>query len=136
MTLYISNPMLDKELKPNASEMRRIKDAILDSPPLHEFSVEDKKLLWKFRYYLSSNKKALVKFLRSIDWSYAKEAKEACLLLEVWAEIDTVDALFLLSRYFVNVESVRNYAVSILSKADDETLLDVLLQLVQALRYE
>lgn len=135
LTLSLSNPLIDRELKPNAAEIRRI-NTILDYPPLRDINIEDKGLLWRFRYHLTSNKRALVKFLRCVDWSHTKEEKEATMLLEEWAEIDTVDALLLLSRHFVGVEIVRSYAIKILKKADDETLLDILLQLVQAVRYE
>jgi phosphatidylinositol 3-kinase len=130
-----SNTLIDKDLKPNAEELRKIQK-ILDYPPLHEISMEDKSLLWNFRYYLRSNKRALIKFLRCVDWSFAKEMKEATNLIEQWAEISSVDALALLSRFFKHIAVVRDYAVSILTKADDDEILDVLLQLVQALRYE
>jgi phosphatidylinositol 3-kinase len=130
MTGYV-----DPDLKPNAEETRRIQ-TILDYPPLHEVSLDDKKILWKFRYYLRSNRRALTKFLRCVDWSFIKESQEADKLIEQWNEIGTVDALLLLSRFFRHIRVVRDYAVSVLKKADDEEILDVLLQLVQALRYE
>lgn len=75
------------------------------------------------------------KFLRSVDWSDVREIKHAAELLDMWAEIDVDDALELLSKQHAHV-LVRDYAVKRLRKADDEQLLQYLLQLVQALRYE
>jgi phosphatidylinositol 3-kinase len=135
LALGLSSGLIDKDLKPNTEEMRKIQ-RILDYPPLHEISMEDKSLLWQFRYYLKSNKRALIKFLKCVDWGYEQEKKEATRLIEEWAEISTVDALALLSRLFKNVDVVRDYAVTILRNADDDEILDVLLELVQALRYE
>ncbi|KAG2387755.1 hypothetical protein C9374_001349 [Naegleria lovaniensis] len=135
LSINLSSGLIDTNLKPNATETKKIQK-ILDYPPLHEMSTEDKSLLWKYRYYLRSNKRALTKFLRCVDWNYLAQQKEAEKLIPQWSEIDTVDALELLSRFFKNVKVVRDYAVKILRKADDAAILDVLLQLVQALRYE
>ncbi|KAI4988027.1 hypothetical protein ZWY2020_029657 [Hordeum vulgare] len=94
-----------------------------------------KQLVWKFRFSLMSEKKALTKFLRSVDWSDIQEAKQAVELMGKWETIDVADALELLSSDF-NSEEVRAYAVSVLERADDEELQCYLLQLVQALRFE
>ena len=135
LAINLSSGLIDTNLKPNALETKKILK-ILDYPPLHEIPTEDKSLLWKYRYYLRSNKRALTKFLRCVDWNYLAQKKEADKLITQWSEIETVDALELLSRFFKSVKTVRDYAVGILRKADDAAILDVLLQLVQALRYE
>ena len=88
-----------------------------------------------FRGTLISEKAALTKFLKSVDWSDAREARESEELMEKWAPIDIADALELLSPDFKN-QSVRAHAVKVLERADDDELLCYLLQLVQALRYE
>ncbi|KAL9644212.1 hypothetical protein ABK040_005673 [Willaertia magna] len=135
LSINLSSGLCDTNLKPNALETKKIQK-ILDYPPLHEIPTEDKSLLWRYRYYLRSNKRALIKFLRCVDWNYLAQKKEAEKLIGQWSEIETVDALSLLSRFFKNVKIVRDYAVEILRKSNDEEILDVLLQLVQALRYE
>lgn len=84
---------------------------------------------------LITEKQALTKFLKCVDWSDAQEAREAADLMKKWAEIDIADALELLSPDFRN-QQVRAHAVGVLERTDDEELLSYLLQLVQALRYE
>lgn len=42
---------------------------ILKYPPTRTLSGEDRQLLWKFRFSLMSEKKALTKFLRCVEWS-------------------------------------------------------------------
>ena len=126
---------VDRDLKPNSSERKEIL-AILRLPPSHKLDQAACKLLWRFRYSLREDSKALVKFLRSIHWEDVQEVQEAIKLMESWARISTSDALPLLSPDFTNAH-VRAYAVKVIeNEADDEELQDYLLQLVQALRYE
>ncbi|KAI9201746.1 hypothetical protein LWI28_028574 [Acer negundo] len=82
-----------------------------------------------------SEKRALTKFLRSVEWSDVQEAKQALELMGQWEMIDVCDALELLSPVFES-EEVRAYAVRVLQRADDEELQCYLLQLVQALQFE
>ncbi|KAF2286665.1 hypothetical protein GH714_023353 [Hevea brasiliensis] len=82
-----------------------------------------------------SEKRALTKFLRCVEWSDVQEAKQALEMMGRWEMIDVCDALELLSPVFES-EEVRAYAVSVLERADDEELQCYLLQLVQALRFE
>jgi phosphatidylinositol 3-kinase len=126
--------VVDKNLKPDTEERRRIA-AILASPPNVPLSSSDKMLLWRFRYALTSEPRALTKFLKSVDWRDAIDSRAAIELMPQWAPIGVADALELLSPDFTN-ESVRSYAVAVLSDTDDGDLLSYLLQLVQALRYE
>ena len=122
---------VDRDLKPNSSERKEIL-AILRLPPSHKLDQAACKLLWRFRYSLREDSKALVKFLRSIHWEDVQEVQEAIKLMESWARISTSDALPLLSPDFTNAR-VRAYAVKVIeNEADDEELQDYLLQLVQA----
>uniref|UniRef100_A0A2P2KKP2 PIK helical domain-containing protein n=1 Tax=Rhizophora mucronata TaxID=61149 RepID=A0A2P2KKP2_RHIMU len=82
-----------------------------------------------------SEKRALTKFLRCVEWSDVQEAKQALELMNRWQMIDVSDALELLSPVFES-EEVRAYAVNVLERADDEELQCYLLLLVQALRFE
>ena len=128
----------DPSLKPNKEERERI-EALLASPCDH-LHIEDKDLLWTFRYSLTDNKKALTKLLLSVDWSVEQEVQQVPALLEQWkakTSIDLSDALKLLGREKAfQHEIVRVFAVDTLRRASDDELQTYLLQLVQALRYE
>ncbi|KAJ2725794.1 Phosphatidylinositol (PI) 3-kinase [Coemansia sp. Benny D115] len=125
---------LDRELKPNAT-IRDQLNTILRYPPGQVLSDNEKNLVWKFRFYLSANRRALTKFVKCVDWKDPTEAKQATSLLSEWAEIPVYDALELLGSSAVT-QSVRSYAVSQLRKAKDDELLLYLLQLVQAIKFE
>jgi phosphatidylinositol 3-kinase len=92
-------------------------------------------MVWRFRYSLMENEKALNKFLRCVRWNSQEEAAEAAKLMYSWKTISIADALELLCPYFENV-TVREYAVKILSEATDNDLQLYLLQLVQAIKFE
>jgi hypothetical protein len=57
-------------------------------------------LLWHYRYSLTTNKRALVKFLQCVEWTKEKEELEGMSMLKKWAEIDIEQALPLLSFMF------------------------------------
>jgi phosphatidylinositol 3-kinase len=96
---------------------------------------KDRALLWRHVHTLKSNKYALTKFLRSVDWNAPRETREALEHMRAWTPIDTSSALEMLSPFFVHSE-VRQHAVDQLERATDDELCSYLLQLVQALRYE
>ncbi|KAL1221073.1 Phosphatidylinositol 3-kinase VPS34 [Cardamine amara subsp. amara] len=126
--------IIDRDLKPSSNERKDIQ-RVLKYPPTRTLSGDERQLLWKFRFSQMSEKKALTKFLRCVEWSDVQEAKQAIQLMYKWQMIDVCDALELLSPLFES-EEVRAYAVSVLERADDEELQCYLLQLVQALRFE
>ncbi|XP_038693251.1 phosphatidylinositol 3-kinase, root isoform-like isoform X1 [Tripterygium wilfordii] len=130
----LTRGIIDKDLKPSSNERKSIQ-RILKYPPTRTLSGDERQLLWKFRFSLMSEKRALTKFLRCVEWSDVQEAKQALELMGTWEMIDVSDALELLSPVFES-EEVRAYAVSVLERADDEELQCYLLQLVQALRFE
>ena len=59
-------------------------------------------MLWRFRYSLISESRALTKFLKCVDWGDAQEARQAAELMQAWAPIAIADALELLSPDFPN----------------------------------
>ncbi|KAK6643525.1 Phosphatidylinositol 3-kinase catalytic subunit type 3 [Polyplax serrata] len=130
----IRSGVSDRDLKPNA-HMRDTLNTIVGYPPTTQLSVEEQDLVWKFRFYLSNQKKALTKFLKCVNWSIPSENRQAIELLNHWAPMDVEDALELLSPNFTHAV-VRKYAVTRLQQACDEDLLLYILQLVQALKYE
>ncbi|KAI2632916.1 phosphatidylinositol 3 [Xylaria nigripes] len=126
--------ILDKDLKPNA-KVRDELNLIMSYSPTHVLSPEEKDLVWKFRYHLTKDKRALTKFVKSVNWQDQSESRQAVQVLGKWTDIDVDDALELLGPTFDN-RFVRGYAVDRLRKADDNELLLYLLQLVQALKFE
>ncbi|XP_066471116.1 phosphatidylinositol 3-kinase catalytic subunit type 3 isoform X1 [Tiliqua scincoides] len=124
----------DHDLKPNAATRDQL-NIIVSYPPTKQLTYEEQDLVWKFRYYLTHQEKALTKFLKCVNWHLPQEAKQALELLGKWKPMDVEDSLELLSSHFSN-PTVRRYAVARLQQADDEDLLMYLLQLVQALKYE
>jgi phosphatidylinositol 3-kinase len=134
MTRSLRHGPVARELKPNPAT-RDMLNAIVRSPPGRILSSEELDIVWKFRYYLTRDKKALTKFLKCVDWTSEQEVAQAVDLMSKWQPIDVEDALELLSSQFTH-DSVRQYAVSRLAQASDEDLLLYLLQLVAAIRYE
>ncbi|KAL4955106.1 kinase-like domain-containing protein [Aspergillus filifer] len=126
--------IMDRDLKPNP-KIRDDLNVIMSYEPTQDLTAEEKDLVWRFRYYLTREKKALTKFVKSVNWRDVGEAHQAVEILPKWTEIDVDDALELLGPTFDNAD-VRSYAVERLRKADDDELLLYLLQLVQALKYE
>ncbi|KAG8194041.1 hypothetical protein JTE90_028384 [Oedothorax gibbosus] len=124
----------DRDLKPNAATRDQL-TAIVNYPPTKPLSSEEQDLVWKFRFYLQNQKKALTKFLKCVNWKISSEEKQALDLLAKWQAMDVEDALELLSPQYTH-PIIRKYAVTRLKQAPDEDLLMYLLQLVQALKYE
>ncbi|GLG95013.1 Serine/threonine-protein kinase Tor [Gryllus bimaculatus] len=124
----------DKDAKPNAN-VRDTLNTIVGYPPTKQLSTEEQDLVWKYRFYLSKEKKALTKFLKCVNWKVPTEASQALDMLQLWTPMDVEDALELLSPNFTH-PVVRQYAVTRLKQAPDEDLMLYLLQLVQALKYE
>lgn len=122
----------DPYTKPNLHEKEMI-DRIVKS--VKQMQYEERELLYRFRYTLTENPKALVKFLYVVEWDNDTEVAELPTLLTMWKEkapIDLADALKLLGKgvQFQHI-FVRSFAVEVLSSCNDKELLDYLLQLVQ-----
>uniref|UniRef100_A0A336M345 Phosphatidylinositol 3-kinase catalytic subunit type 3 n=1 Tax=Culicoides sonorensis TaxID=179676 RepID=A0A336M345_CULSO len=129
----------DKDAKPTAEQRNKLDNIILHYPPTQSLSSEEQDLLWKYRFYLKREKKALIKFLKCINWEIesgtSAEVKQALDIMVQWTPMDVEDALELLTPAFKH-PTVRRYAITRLNQAPDDDLLLYLLQLVQALKYE
>lgn len=125
----------DRDIKPTADIRDKLNVIVNRYPPTQQLTSEEQDLVWKYRFYLNTNKKALIKLLKSMRWDHAGDVKHALGMLQVWAPMDVEDALELLNPTFTH-PAVRKYAISRLKQAPDEDLLLYLLQLVQALKYE
>ncbi|AJV73604.1 Vps34p [Saccharomyces cerevisiae YJM244] len=128
------NANLDKQVKPDIKK-RDYLNKIINYPPGTKLTAHEKGSIWKYRYYLMNNKKALTKLLQSTNLREESERVEVLELMDSWAEIDIDDALELLGSTFKNL-SVRSYAVNRLKKASDKELELYLLQLVEAVCFE
>lgn len=130
--------LVDPALKPDRQQRQRLV-AIIESPSHHP-TREERDLLWRFRFSLVDNHRALTKFLVAVDWSVESEVIQAAELLEQWrrrSPIEVTDALKLLGKHVAYQTSlVRSYAIDTLAGAPDDELRLYLLQLVQALKYE
>lgn len=130
--------LVDPALKPNKEQRSRLAH-IIDSPSHHP-TREEKDLLWRFRFSLVDNRRALTKFLLAVDWTVESEVVQAAELLEQWRKrspIEVTDALKLLGKNVAfQTNLVRAYAIDTLASAPDSELRLYLLQLVQALKYE
>lgn len=127
--------LVDPALKPDREQRDRL--AAIISDPSHHPSREEKDLLWRFRFSLVDNHKALTKFLLAVDWTVESEVVQAAELLEQWRRLDIPDALKLLGKHVAfQTNLVKNYAIDTLATAPDVELRLYLLQLVQALKYE
>lgn len=138
LTKGILRGAIDPNLKPNKEERAKLNEIMAN--PNDVLRNEERDLLWKFRFTLTDDKRATTKFLLSVDWTDEEEVNQVTQLLKLWSEkapIEIADALKLLGRQKeFQHDVVRTFAVDGISKAKDNELLDYLLQLVQALRYE
>lgn len=130
--------LVDPALKPDREQRDRL--AAIIASPSHHPTLEEKDLLWRFRFSLVDNRRALTKFLLAVDWTVESEVVQAAELLEQWRQrspIEVTDALKLLGKHVAFQTSlVRSYAIDTLAAAPDEELRLYLLQLVQAIKYE
>ena len=103
---------------------------------LHDLTDEEKKLIWMSRRELVSYPNALPKLLMAIDYGNRDEVLEAENYMEDWAlSTNPLDALQLLDIRYASPK-VRAYAVKQLNMMCDEELSEVMLQLVQVLKFE
>lgn len=125
-------------------------NAILSATPLYKMTEEDRKLVWKYREFISATRPACIsKVLSSVDWtdikqvpslgskkkkkiSHSSQVREMYRLLSNWPTIDPVVALELLDAKFPD-QSVRDFAVRCLDLLSDDELREYLLQLVRTL---
>jgi len=130
--------LVDPALKPDRVQSQKI--AAIIASPSHHLTREEQDLLWRFRFSLVDNRKALTKFLLAVDWTMEAEVVQAAELLAQWrnrSPIEVTDALKLLGKHVAfQTNLVRSYAIDTLARSSDAELSLYLLQLVQALKYE
>ena len=117
-----------------SAELQRLKD-LLVRDVLYEMSSAQKSLVWRHRHLLVNIPRALPRFLQSVDWASRAAVLEAYHMLTVWQRLDPLTALQLLDVRFPDPK-VRAYAVECMNALPDDEFADVLLQLIQVLKFE
>lgn len=154
-TAYMEDSEIPENLVKNFSDYDRERSVILNKPqqeivdqlnkiigydPLQQLTDDEKMLLWAARVghknLLMSNYRALPKFMLAVPWQYPTAVRQVHEMLEHWKSPDEpLDALELLSYNYTD-EHVRMFAVNCLSQMEDSEFADILLQLVQAVKFE
>ena len=143
----ISDDAFARDIKPNPHE-NEIIDELITKPDF--IKVEDREiiLLWKYRYHLINRKCCLTKILNAVKWGDLKSEIEFLNnILSKWTDVEIGDILYMLSfrfcmnpnyekNIFPKMIEVRKKAVKHLENISSTDLNFILLQLVQALRYE
>ena len=143
-----------RDIRLNPVAMHRI-NILLNTPDFIKLDNNDITLFWNYRYELLKNNTplALTKIMNSVKWGNLKSENEFIKnILKYWKTIELSDILFMLSRKFsVNniypnsdtilnnldgMKELRKFAVKKLEEHSNEELNFILLQLVQAIRYE
>jgi hypothetical protein len=102
---------------------------------LDELKDEEAQLLWNHRGYLLSIPTSLPALIRSTPFDQPNALQQLYKLLSAWGRIHPNLALALLGRE-VQDTVVREYAVDCFCQLNDHQLLNCLLQLIQALKFE
>ena len=153
-TLLKINNNIGKDAQWTSEEKERI-EILTRQPDFIKLDCSDLTLFWIYRYKLLEIKQeyAITKILNSVKWGDLKDEKEFIHnILYKWKKIEISDILYMLSRnfcvnhfykspFYVNnnfksLNDVREFALGKLEKKENEDLHFILLQLVQALRYE
>ena len=146
------NPAMKRLGKLNPLDIEKINN-LLNTPDFIDLE-EDKEIFWKNRYELKRNctHDALTKILNAVNWNNKENYNEFLKnILKTWKPIEMCDILYILSRKFsVNklfmdnkkikdlegLKQLRKYAVHKLKNFSAIDLNFILLQLVQAIKYE
>ena len=130
-------------------------EEVLNMPDFIEMESKHTILFWSHRYELlkKNTPYALTKIMNSVKWGDLKSENEFIAnILRKWKTVEICDILYMLSRkfsvnkmypntngvidHFDGMKLVRKYAVEKLDEHTDDELNFILLQLVQAIRYE
>lgn len=143
----ITDDSVARDMRPGPADTFRINE-LLNTPDFIKLEDSDIILFWKYRYYLLERQIGITKILNAVKWGDNKSENEFIQnILNKWIDIEMGDILYMLSfKFSMNpfytrvihpkMAEVRNFATKSLEKFDSNQLNFILLQLVQALRYE
>jgi len=118
------------------SKLREQLSTIISKDILEPLSEEEKNLLWQARKLYIDQPHILPKVLLCVDWTDPAMANSARALLSQWTAFQNpLDAIHLLDAQFAD-PMIRHYAVNILNQLTDFDLKEIILELVQTLKYE
>ena len=146
--------LIARDIRLNPYNRAQINE-VLNMPDFIELESKNSILFWSHRYELlkTNTHYALTKIMNSVKWGDVKSENEFIKnILTPWKTVEICDILYMLSRKFsVNklypntngvldnfdgMKKIREYAIKKLSGHSNEDLNFILLQLVQAIRYE
>ena len=152
LSLSKNDDSFAKEIKLNPYD-RGIINKLLNKPDFIEY--EKSNIFWNYRYELLRNDThfSLTKIMNSVKWGDIKNESEFIKnILNNWKTIELCDILYMLSRKFsvnpiyindygltnnlTGLKTLRKFAVKKLSNHSTTDLNFILLQLVQAIKYE
>ena len=154
LTRSNDDELIARDIRLNPFNRGQINE-VLNMPDFIELESKHSILFWSHRYELlkKNTPYALTKIMNSVKWGDQKSENEFIKnILTPWKTVEICDILYMLSRKFsVNklypntngvfnnfdgLKKIRQYAVKKLSEHSNEELNFILLQLVQAIRYE
>ena len=150
-----NDDLFSRDIRLDPLSRSRINE-LLNTPDFIKLENKDITLFWSYRYELLKNNTpcALTKIMNSVKWGDSKSENEFLKnILTPWKNVEICDILYMLSRKFsVNklypnseeglisnlsgMKELRNFAIKKLKEHSNEELNFILLQLVQAIRYE
>ena len=154
LTRSNDDDLIARDIRLNPYSRSQINE-VLNMPDFIELESKNITLFWSHRYELlkKNTPYALTKIMNSVKWGEPKSENEFIKnILYPWKTVEICDILYMLSRkfsvnklypntngvleHFDGMKKIREYAISKLSKLTNEELNFILLQLVQAIRYE
>jgi phosphatidylinositol 3-kinase len=154
LTRSNDDDLIARDIRLNPYNRAQINE-VLNNPDFMELESKNSTLFWSHRYELlkKNTPYALTKIMNSVKWGDPKSENEFIKnILTPWKTVEICDILYMLSRKFsVNklypntngvldnfdgMKKIREYAIKKLSEHSNEDLNFILLQLVQAIRYE
>ena len=150
-----NDDLFSRDIRLSPVDRKKIHE-LLNTPDFIKLENKDITLFWSYRYELLKNNTpyALTKIMNSVKWGDSKSENEFLKnILSQWKTIEIYDILYMLSRKFsVNklypnndegimtnlngMKELRKIAIKKLGDHTNEELNFILLQLVQAIRYE
>ena len=150
-----NDDLFSRDIRLSPVDRKKINE-LLNTPDFIKLENKDITLFWSYRYELKKNNTpyALTKIMNSVKWGDVKSENEFLKnILIPWPKVEIYDILYMLSRKFsVNklypnndegimnnlngMKELRRIAIKKLGEHSNEELNFILLQLVQAIRYE
>ena len=124
-----------KKIGGGGGGLGRVLEIVGARVPAELLQPEDKALIWKHRASLTEHKHALLLMFKSIDWGNQRHVKQLLDIVLLWPDVDLGDALELLGEAYV-VSDVQQLSVRSLKALPDDTMMQLLLSLVQAMRHD